>query len=97
MHMATRSPRTRRWTRADLERLPDDGNRYEVLNGNLFVTPQAAFDHQDIAGALLVALRTYCAQHEIGIVVGPGSSGRTSCSPTCRSFRSCLAAAGCVV
>ena len=36
MHMATK---TRRWTRADLARLPDDGNRYEVLDGELFVTP----------------------------------------------------------
>ena len=43
MHMATR---TYRWVRKDLERLPDDGNRYEVLDGELFVTPQAAFGHQ---------------------------------------------------
>jgi hypothetical protein len=30
---------TMRWTRADLERLPDDENRYEVVRGELFVTP----------------------------------------------------------
>ena len=46
MHMATK---TRRWTRADLASLPDDGNRYEVLDGELFVTPQAAYRHQRIA------------------------------------------------
>ena len=44
MHMATR---TRPWTRADLARLPDDGNRYEVLDGELFVTPQAGVPHQE--------------------------------------------------
>jgi hypothetical protein len=27
-------PRSRRWTAADLERLPDDGNRYEVSTAN---------------------------------------------------------------
>ena len=34
------------WTRADLLRLPDDGNRYEVLDGKLLVTPQASYPHQ---------------------------------------------------
>lgn len=26
------------WTTADLELLPDNGNRYEILDGELFVT-----------------------------------------------------------
>ncbi len=70
---AARSLRTRAWTRSDLERLPDDGNRYEVLDGALLVTPQAAFDHQDIATRLTVALSAYCAAHGIGVVVSPGA------------------------
>ena len=76
MHMAqraARSLRTRAWTRADLERLPDDGNRYEVLDGALLVTPQAAFSHQEIATRLAVALSAYCMAHGIGGVVAPGS------------------------
>jgi hypothetical protein len=28
-----------RYTLADLERFPDDGNRYELLDGVLIVTP----------------------------------------------------------
>ena len=39
MHMALR---TRSWTRADFERLPDDGNKYEVIDGALLVSPRAA-------------------------------------------------------
>ena len=70
MQMATK---TRPWVRADLERLPDDGNRYEVLDGELFVTPQAAYDHQGIAVALIVALGPYCDRHVLGHVVGPGA------------------------
>ncbi len=27
------------WTISDLERLPEDGNRYEILHGELLVTP----------------------------------------------------------
>lgn len=30
-----------RYTIADLERFPDDGNRYELLGGVLLVTPMA--------------------------------------------------------
>lgn len=63
----------RRWTRADLQDLPDDGNRYEVLDGALLVTPQASFGHQDVAMRLAAALMAYCDRHRIGHVVAPGA------------------------
>jgi Uma2 family endonuclease len=64
--------KTRRWTRADLERLPDDGNRYEVLDGELFVTPMPSFQHQRIAGIISARVHKYCRLHSIGDTVGPG-------------------------
>ena len=70
MHMATK---TRRWTRADLATLPDDGNRYEVLDGELFVTPQAARPHQRIATVLVLLLEPWCVEHGVGYLVGPGA------------------------
>lgn len=70
MHMATK---IRRWTAADLESLPDDGNRYEVLDGELFVTPQAAYGHQRVALEIALALHGYCRTHALGEVVGPGA------------------------
>ena len=70
---APRPPRPRPWTRADLARFPNDGNRYEVLDGALLVTPQAAFGHQEVVMRLLVPLRAYCERHGIGVVVGPGA------------------------
>lgn len=70
MHMATR---TRPWTRTDLARLPDDGNRYEVLNGKLLVTPQASVPHRDVALRLALSLKSYCEQHGLGRVFGPGA------------------------
>lgn len=73
MRMATK---TRPWTRADLDRLPDDGNRYEVLDGVLLVTPQAAFDHQQVATILAARLLAYSESHGIGSVVAPGAVPR---------------------
>jgi Uma2 family endonuclease len=70
MHMAVD---IRPWTRADLARLPDDGNRYEVLDGQLLVTPQAARAHQAVALELAVALRAYLAPFGTTTVVGPGA------------------------
>lgn len=47
------------WT-ADLVRsLPDDGNRYEVLDGELCVTPAPASRHQAVVEELFVTLRTW--------------------------------------
>ncbi len=40
------------WTVADLERLPDDGNRYEILHGELLVTPLPSNGHQGVAGRI---------------------------------------------
>ena len=49
------------WTVADLEQLPDDGNRYEILHGELLVTPLPSNGHQGVAGRLFVRLANWCA------------------------------------
>lgn len=36
-----------RWTAAMVRALPNDGKRYETIDGELFVTPAPSFDHQD--------------------------------------------------
>ncbi|MFD7153265.1 Uma2 family endonuclease [Kribbella sp. NPDC059898] len=45
------------WTTADLAGLPDDGQRYEIIDGSLLVTPAPAPRHQLVAGRLSVFLR----------------------------------------
>jgi Uma2 family endonuclease len=64
---------TRPWTRAELERLPDDGNRYEVLDGVLLVTPAPGAPHQRFAYNLGAALYAYCKQHRIGHGAAPAA------------------------
>lgn len=36
------------WTSADLELLPDNGNRYEIIDGELFVTRAPGWRHQKV-------------------------------------------------
>ena len=64
---------TKPWTRADLARLPDDGNRYEVLDGQLLVTPQGSPPHQRIATELMLLIGPYLRPTEAAHIVGPGA------------------------
>ena len=41
----------RAWTLEEVHRLPDDGNKYELVRGELFVTP-ATVDHETIIARL---------------------------------------------
>jgi Uma2 family endonuclease len=47
------------WTVEMLNALPDDGNRYEVIDGELLVTPSPSYLHQDAAIRLYLLLRPY--------------------------------------
>jgi Uma2 family endonuclease len=47
-------------TVAALDRLPDDGHRWELLDGVLVVSPRPATVHQAVAVELLVLLHAHC-------------------------------------
>jgi hypothetical protein len=47
------------YTVDDLENFPDDGNRYELLDGVLLVTPQAAAVHQVVASRFQFELTAF--------------------------------------
>lgn len=44
----------------DLDRMPDDGHRYELLDGSLIVSPAPGTPHQRVAAALIVVLELAC-------------------------------------
>ncbi len=48
------------WTVADLEQLPADGNRYEILFGELLVTPMPVLWHQRVAARLTAMIGRWC-------------------------------------
>ena len=45
------------WTVDMVRALPDDGNRYEVIDGELFVTPAPSWTHQRAVVELLMLIR----------------------------------------
>ena len=47
------------WTVAMLDALPDDGQRYELIDGVVHVTPAPSFDHQCVVGEFFAVLREY--------------------------------------
>lgn len=50
----------RPFTVNDLEVMPDDGRRYELIDGMLIVTPAPGWNHQQGSGALFVQLWNAC-------------------------------------
>lgn len=46
--------------------LPNDRNRYEILDGELSVTPAPRTKHQSISGALYFVLRYHVVAHRLG-------------------------------
>ena len=57
------------WTADMVRALPDDGNRYEVVDGELLVTPSPTERHQWAVSELLVLLAVYVQEHGIGIAL----------------------------
>jgi Uma2 family endonuclease len=55
-----------RWTSKDLESLPDDGKRYEIVDGELYVSKQPNWYHQHICLRLGGLLDTWSVQTKAG-------------------------------
>ena len=64
------------WTVEMLDALPDDGQRYEIIDGELFVTPSPGEPHQDVVGELMHRLHLYLQGSDIGKVVASPSDVR---------------------
>lgn len=58
-----------RWTAASVRALPDDGKRYEVVDGELLVTPSPRFDHQEAVARLWQLLDGYVRALHLGHAV----------------------------
>ena len=54
--MGMPSTESRRWSVEDVWALPDDGNRYETVDGELLVTPAPRYVHQQVVGAMFLEL-----------------------------------------
>lgn len=62
-----------RWTSADLELMPDDGKRYEIIDGELYVSKQPSWWHQLICGRAFATLERWSNETASGVVnLAPG-------------------------
>lgn len=55
-------------TQRDLEATPDDGNLWEVIDGRIYVTPQATVAHQNVVTQLTGILNAHVRRHGLGKV-----------------------------
>ncbi len=57
------------WTYEDYLALPDDGKRYEIIDGVLYVSNAPSFDHQFAVSKLDRILGTYVEAQDLGVVL----------------------------
>lgn len=57
-------------TRSDLDAMPDDGHRYELIDGSLVVTPAPSTAHQDCVLELAMRLKAGC-QPDLKVLISP--------------------------
>src|SRR4051812_34508668 len=63
-------PRSRPLTYEDLAVTPDDGRRYELVDGTLLVSPSPIHRHQAMLGKLF-ALLDATAPSDVAVMLGP--------------------------
>jgi Uma2 family endonuclease len=56
----------RYWTAEDVRALPEDGKRYECIDGELLVTPAPRGLHQCALADLFAVLHSYVREHRVG-------------------------------
>src|SRR2546423_11387076 len=72
------------WTEAELESLPEDGFIYEVVDGELVMSPKNNWYHGRICTRLSSALFQFCRQHKLGAVLD-SSTGFWMFNRNCRA------------
>lgn len=63
----------------DLDRMPDDGHRYELIDGMLIVSPAPNLGHQRVAVVLASLLEQACPEHlvvfaDVGVRIAANST-----------------------
>lgn len=64
---------TMRWTSADLALMPEDGKRYEIIDGNLHISKQPHLNHQYLCGRIFSKLDAWSEASGFGeVFFAPG-------------------------
>ncbi|MFQ5615167.1 MAG: Uma2 family endonuclease [Anaerolineales bacterium] len=54
------------WTYEDYARLPDNGVRYEIIEGELYMSPAPRPSHQRVSFDIAFVLNTFVKKHKLG-------------------------------
>jgi Uma2 family endonuclease len=57
------------WTYDDFLRLPDDGRRYEIIEGVLYVTNAPSYEHQFTVTEIVRQLANFVIERSLGVVL----------------------------
>jgi Uma2 family endonuclease len=67
------SQQQKHWVAEDLDRMPDDGQRYEIIDGELFVTPAPVDLHQRAILRLSLRLTPYADACGLDLLCAPSA------------------------
>jgi Uma2 family endonuclease len=67
--VATTPDRPKLWTEQEIQNLPDNGYKHEIVNGELIMSPKNNFEHERLVGRLYYALETFVRAHKNGAVL----------------------------
>lgn len=62
-------PRQGEWTYEHWRQFPNDGWKYEILDGVLYMSPPPTINHQDVSGELFARMRLFARDHTLGTVL----------------------------
>jgi len=71
-------PAAKCWTLEELDSLPDDGNKYEVIDGELFVTPAPIPAHEYALARLAAILIPFVELRALGLVLWGSATVRVA-------------------
>jgi Uma2 family endonuclease len=73
MRTQPRIDSSRRWTSPDLDIFPDDGNRYEIIAGILYISDPTFLRHQMVVGNVVHPMHEWAHDNKFGTsVFAPG-------------------------
>jgi len=87
--MATALPARKMWTEEELQALPDDGHDFELVNGELVMSPKNNFQHEEICADLMTTMRAFAKAKRLGVVLG-SNAGCWMRSRNCRAPDICF-------
>lgn len=71
MDTVTTLRRSDAFTRAELDALPDDGRRHELIDGILILSPAPSLAHQRALARLFLILERACPDGELEVLFAP--------------------------